>query len=397
MPSIQPITEIIRAHETPQAAYDALIRAGVLRADVAQASAIARLQGFFDSLRETPPTTAPATIAEPAASPVSWLRGLFGGTRHSAAAAAASGVYLWGDVGRGKSMLMDLLYDTIHHPKKRRVHFHAFMQDIHARIHGWRQLRPKDDLLARVAKDIAGETRLLFLDEMQVHDITDAAILSRLFTLLFGHGVRAVFTSNRPPQDLYLHGIQREQFLPFIGLIQSRLDVIELRSDTDYRLEQLQAMQTTYVHPLGEDADDFIYASWQTLTQGQQAEPVLLHVQGRRIRIDKAACGVAWLTFAELCERPLGAADYLEIAALFHTLIVQNVPELSPEKRNEAKRFVTLIDTLYEHKVKLIASADAPPYGLYPGGDGSFEFQRTVSRLLEMQSERYLALEHVSE
>lgn len=383
MQSILPIKETINAHQTPQTAYDALIKEQLILPDSGQAEVIAMLQNFYDYLEET---------RDPRKS--SWFGGLFS---KKDTIPARCGVYIWGDVGRGKSMLMDLFYDKVAIPKKQRVHFHAFMQDIHARIHAWRQLKPKDDLLSRVVDEIARDVQLICLDEMQVHDITDAAILSRLFTLLFKQGVLVVFTSNRPPMDLYKHGIQRDQFIPFIELIEHHLDVLKIKSDTDYRLQQLQSMEQTYIHPLGDKADEFLYDSYQLLTQCHDSEAITITVNGRRIEIEKTACGVAWLTFAELCERPLGAADYLEIAALFHTLVLQNIPQLSPEKRNEAKRFVTLIDTLYEHKVKLVCSAEAAPDALYPCGDGSFEFERTVSRLLEMQSARYMGLEHISE
>ena len=382
MQSILPIKEVINASDTPQAAYDALIAESLLREDAGQQEIVALLQDFYEYLHD---------IGDPRKS--SWFSKL----RDRKKMPDRCGVYLWGDVGRGKSMLMDLFYDKVEGIPKQRIHFHAFMQDIHARIHSWRQLKPKADLVKWVVEEIAQDYRLICLDELQVHDITDAAILSRLFTLLFQSGVLIVCTSNRPPMDLYQGGIQRDQFVPFIELIERHMDVMKIKSETDYRLAQLQAMQQTYIHPLGPEADEFLYDSYQLLTQCAPSEPITLSVKGRRIEIEKTACGVAWLTFAELCERPLGAADYLEIAAIFHTVIVQNIPELSPETRNEAKRFVTLIDTLYEHKVKLICSAETPPYGIYPAGDGSFEFERTVSRLLEMQSERYMGLEHISE
>lgn len=382
MASIQPIKQLIERSDSPLSAYQALVAANLLRDDHGQAEAMQVLQRFYETLvaRHDPRTS-------------SWFSRL---VHRTPTMPDDCGIYLWGDVGRGKSMLMDLFYDKLPIEKKRRVHFHAFMQEVHGRIHSWRQLKPKADLIKWVVEEMAQEVHVLCLDELQVHDITDAAIISRLFTLLFQYGVSVVFTSNRPPMDLYKDGIQRDQFLPFIDLIERRLDVLKIKSNTDYRLEQLRAIRETYVHPLGEKADDFIYRTYRTLTQDHSSDAITLHVKGRRIEIEKAACGVAWLTFAELCERPLGAADYLEISALFHTVLLQNIPILSPEKRNEAKRFVTLIDTLYEHKVKLICSAEAPPEALYPTGDGSFEFARTVSRLLEMQSERYMGLEHIS-
>lgn len=382
MQSIQPISEIINSATSPLTAYEALVQQEILRADEGQREAMALFQQFHEYIQSHKRN-------KPSA-----LRAFFTGKK---TLPILCGVYLWGDVGRGKSMLMDIFYDKTNGINKRRVHFHAFMQEVHARMHSWRKLKPKADLLAWVVEEMAQEVDVLCLDELQVHDITDAAIISRLFTLLFLQGVLVVFTSNRPPIELYKNGIQRDQFLPFIELIDTHLNVLKIKSTTDYRLEQLRALRQSYLHPSGEDAADFLYSSYQALTQCHSSQPIMLEIQGRRIEVEKTACGVAWLTFAELCERPLGAADYLEIAITFHTLFLQDIPELGAEKRNEAKRFVTLIDALYEHKVKLICSAAAAPEHLYPSGDGSFEFERTVSRLLEMQSERYMSLEHVSE
>lgn len=383
MQSIQPISQIIQAAASPLAAYESLVKHEVLRADAGQREAMQLLQALYEQVQTE------AAAADKG--------GLFARFKRPKAMPASCGLYLWGDVGRGKSMLMDIFYDKLHDVKKRRVHFHAFMQDVHARIHGWRKLKPKADLLALITDDMAREVDVLCLDELQVHDITDAAIVSRLFTLLFIRGVQVIFTSNRPPMDLYKNGIQRDQFVPFIELIERHLQVHKIRSDTDYRLEQLKSLRQSYLYPLDAEATEFLYNSFSALTQQQSCQSIFLQVHGRRLEIEKTACGVAWLTFAELCERALGAADYLELAAVFHTVILQDIPVLSAEKRNEAKRFVTLIDALYEHRVKLICTAAAPPEHLYPHGDGSFEFARTVSRLLEMQSQRYMMLEHVSE
>jgi cell division protein ZapE len=380
MQSVKPIQELINSAPNPLAAYEALVAAALLQPDAGQAEAAQLVNQFYDKLMTRPPKKG----------------GLLSRLSGKRAMPTPCGLYLWGEVGRGKSMLMDLCYDKLHGITKRRVHFHAFMQEVHGRIHAWRQLKPKLDLVAWVAEEMAGECDCLCLDELQVHDITDAAILSRLFTLLFQQGVQVIFTSNRPPKDLYLHGIQREQFLPFIDLIERHCWVHKIKSNTDYRLQQLKALRQSYLFPHDAQAAEFLHSSYLALTQQHASQRVVLHVAGRALKIDKAAGGVAWCSFAELCERPLGAADYLEIAAIFHTLLLQEIPLLSPEKRNEAKRFVTLIDALYEHRVKLICTAAAPPEHLYPVGDGSFEFERTASRLLEMQSERYLAFEHVS-
>jgi cell division protein ZapE len=382
MQSIQPIQEIIAAADGPLAAYEALVAQEILRPDDGQAAIAQELQAFFKHL------------AEHEDGAKSGLRGFFSGRKKDIP--KLCGLYVWGDVGRGKSMLMDLFYDKVEGVNKRRVHFHAFMQEVHSRIHSWRQLKPQADLIKWVAEELANEVQILCLDEMQVHDITDASILSRLFTLLFQQGVLVVFTSNRPPMELYKNGIQRDQFVPFIELIERHMNVLKIMSDTDYRLEQLRAIRQSFLYPLDAPAAEFLHSTYEALTQSQPSDPVTLEVHGRRILIEKTTRGVAWMTFAELCERPLGAADFLEIASVFHTVLLQDIPELSPEKRNEANRFVTFIDALYEHRVKLICTAAAPPEHLYPKGDGSFEFERTVSRLLEMQSERYMGLEHVS-
>ncbi|WP_394693028.1 cell division protein ZapE [Hyphobacterium sp.] len=307
------------------------------------------------------------------------------------------GLYLWGGVGRGKSMLMDLFFRTAPVAQKRRVHFHEFMQETHARIGAWRKRlerkKGQDDPIPPVAKAIAAEARLLCFDEFQVTDIADAMLLGRLFEQLFEIGVVVVATSNRVPDDLYKDGINRQLFLPFIAELKDRLDVMEIATGVDHRLQQLTAAPVYYT-PLGGQAEAALDDAWQRLTQGAEPRACTITVQGRAVPVPREAAGVARFTFEELCARPLGAADYLALAAQFHTLLIGNVPQLSPEKRNEAKRFVTLIDALYEAKTKLIMSAAAQPDDLYPAGDGSFEFERTASRLMEMRSEDYLAAAH---
>lgn len=308
----------------------------------------------------------------------------------------ANGMYLWGDVGRGKSMLMDLLVAHLKtHMKVRRVHFHALMLEIHKRLHHYRALSDGGDAMTRVLAELVQDVTLLCLDEFQVSDVADAMILARLLSGLIEAKVAVVFTSNRPPRALYQGGLQREQFLKFVDLLEANLPVVEIASPHDYRLGRLRAMKRTYYFPRNENADDFLLESWQQLVGATPSEPLRLEVQGRILRIDKQAAGVAWLTFNELCTRPLGAADYLCLAKIYHTILLQGVPAMNPELRNEAKRFVTLIDTLYDQRVKLIITAETPPEALYPAGDGSFEFQRTVSRLHEMQSEAYLALARI--
>ncbi|MFZ4540495.1 MAG: cell division protein ZapE [Rickettsiales bacterium] len=353
--------------------YTSTVTDGTIRADAAQAKAAAAFGQLFDQLTQP---TSPGKRR--------WLR--------LKANTAAPGLYVWGDVGRGKSMLMDLFVGVIEkEAKTRRVHFHAFMRDVHKHLFAYRQ-NHSGDVLGHVITELAGEVKLLCIDELQVSDVTDAMILTRLFGGLMEAGVTIVFTSNRPPRQLYQGGLQREQFLKFVDLLEARLPIIRIDSPEDYRLAQLRAMKRTYVYPRGEVSDDFLLESWTTLTHGATNEPFRIEVDGRTLRVDKQANGVAWLTFAELCMRPLGTGDYLELCSYCHTLILQGIPRLSREDRNEAKRFITLIDALYDHRVKLIATAETQPNGIYEHGDGTFEFARTVSRLIEMQSEAYLAL-----
>ena len=302
------------------------------------------------------------------------------------------GLYIWGPVGRGKSMLLDLFFETASVKKKRRVHFHEFMLARHAFLRDARARGVgQDQLIAEAAKDVASDARLLCFDEIQVTDIADAMILGRLFERLFAEDVVIVATSNRVPDDLYKNGLNRQLFTPFIGMLKQQLDVIELSGTHDYRLRQLMAAPVWYA-PLGPAADEKMDQAWRRLTAGAAPQAVTLDVGGRVLRVHREAAGVARFTFEELCNRPLGAADYLEIAERFHTVLLENILRLSPSKREEAARFRTLVDALYEAKVKLVASAEAEPQALYPEGDQSFEFERTASRLMEMRSETYLAL-----
>jgi cell division protein ZapE len=306
--------------------------------------------------------------------------------------AAPRGLYLWGPVGRGKSLLMDLFFEAAPIAKKRRTHFHEFMLARHAFMHEARaRIDGQDQLIALAAKEVAEDARLLCFDEVQVTDIADAMILGRLFERLFAHGVVIVATSNRRPDELYKNGLNRQLFLPFIKLLQDRLEPLELAGPKDFRLENLMAAPV-YYFPLGPAADEAMDAAWARLTLGAAPKPVTLLIKSRALRVDRQAAGVARMTFDELCARPLGAADYLELAERFHTLLLEGVPKLSPDKREEAARFRNLIDALYEAKTKLVCSAEAEPQALYPAGDQSFEFERTASRLMEMRSAAYLAL-----
>ncbi|MAK65347.1 MAG: cell division protein ZapE [Maricaulis sp.] len=342
-------------------------------------------------------------LSELSARLVDWKPGaksLFGKTRP-----APKGLYLWGGVGRGKSMLMDLFIETAPVRDRRRAHFHEFMQDAHARINRWRQLSASErrrqpeyvkgageDPIPPVARGLASEARLLAFDEFQVTDIADAMILGRLFERLFAEGVVVVATSNRYPDDLYKDGINRQLFLPFIDLLKQKLDMFELDGGVDHRLRQLEAAPV-YYSPLDADAELAMDKAWSRLTSGAAPQSCTLEVNGREWVVEREVAGVARFTFPELCARAFGAADYLAVADRFHTVLLDRVPRLSPDKRNEAKRFVTLIDALYEARTKLVMSADAEPDDLYPAGDGAFEFERTASRLMEMRTHDYLASE----
>ena len=308
------------------------------------------------------------------------------------------GLYLYGGVGRGKSMLMDMFFETAPVAHKRRVHYHDFMIEVQGKVHAWRQAqkdrRDKEtDPLPKIAAGIAAEAWLLCFDEFHVTDIADAMILARLFEALFEAGVVVVATSNWPPDELYRHGLQRESFLPFIALVKRRLDILHLDSPTDYRRIRLQALKT-YHAPLGPAATAALDRAFAELTDGATPAPAMLEVKGRQVEVRLAARGVARSDFAALCARPLGAEDYLTLSRAFHTLILDGVPRLTSDRRNEAKRFMTLVDALYEQRCKLILAADAAPHDLYREGTHAFEFERTVSRLMEMQSREYRDLPH---
>ena len=306
---------------------------------------------------------------------------------------APRGLYIWGDVGRGKSMLMDLFFELAPLEKKTRVHFNAFMVDVHARIHAERERGEYPDPIPPVARSIAERSTLFCFDEFQVTDVADAMILGRLFAQLFELGVVIVATSNTEPDRLYEGGLNRQLFLRFIALIDERLDVIELNGTHDYRLQRMSGLDI-YITPLGREADAKMDAAWLRLTDQPRGESRTLTVLGRKLIVPKAAKHVARFTFDDLCVRALGAPDYLEIARHFHTVLIDHIPQINETMRNEARRFTLLIDTLYDEGVKLICSAAVPPDQIYPAGDGSESFRRTASRLVEMRSEEYLKRGH---
>jgi cell division protein ZapE len=361
-----------------RAAYDQLLAALELKPDPAQERAVAALDRLARDL-------------DPAKRGL--VRQLFGGSRQ-----APRGVYLWGGVGRGKSMLMDLAFDHIAVAPKRRVHFHEFMLKVHQRL-GEARSRGQGDPIPPVAEVIAAASHFLAFDEMVVNNPADAMILSRLFTALIEQGVALVITSNRPPRDLYKDGLNRELFVPFIDLIERRMDVVMLNGPIDYRLDRLEGVEVWHV-PNGPAATAALSRAFFQLTDYPVEDRAKVPSEeldvggGRTLHVPKSLKGVAVFSFKRLCGEPRGAADYLAIARRFHTVIIVGIPVMGREMRNEARRFSTLVDALYEHKVKLLAAADAEPEALYPSGDGSFEFQRTISRLEEMKSTEYLAEGH---
>ena len=303
------------------------------------------------------------------------------------------GLYIWGEVGRGKTFLMDFFFEDVAVEKKRRAHFNSFMVDVHARIHAERQRAGSNDPIPPVAKALAQDARLLCFDEFQVTDVADAMILGRLFDRLFDEGVTIVATSNTPPDRLYQDGLNRQLFLPFIEEIKERLDVVELNGPTDYRLQRLSGVRV-YITPLGPEADAAMDAAWWRLTDCTAGKPCSLTVLGRQLPVPQAARGVARFSFDALCDRPLAAVDYLAIAQTFHTVLVDRIPIMSDNMHNVARRFTLLVDTLYDEGVKLVCSAAAPPEALFTAGINADAFRRTVSRLAEMQSDDYLKRGH---
>jgi cell division protein ZapE len=381
-----PLPDEVRSGPLP--AYRALVAAGALASDPAQALAAERLQLLWARLRGYDPP--------PKAAQTSTLISRFWRRKVDEQDNYPHGLYLVGAVGRGKSMLMDLFFAAADVPRKRRIHFHQFMQDAHARIFAFKQRNPQTtDPIPPLADAFAAEAALLCFDEFQVNDIADAMILGRLFQALFDRQVAVVATSNIVPDDLFRGQPGRDAFLPFIALIKQRLDVLVLESGRDFRRARLRGMPTWHV-PADARADAALDRVFAELTGGKPARPEKLTVMGRTLTVPLAAEGIARFDFPTLCGTALGAGDYLALATHFPTLILDGIPRLSPENYDEARRFITLIDALYDHRVKLFASADAMPDALYQRGDGARAFERTASRLEEMQGQEWLGLPHLT-
>ena len=377
----------------PLAAYRAKLSAGELVTDPAQAAAAERLQALWNRLRgyHLDPQRQPGFLQrilrrkQPDDIPDSYPHGL----------------YLVGEVGRGKSMLMDLFFETADVAHKRRVHFHAFMQDAHRRIYQWRRTPERlddpgsDDPIPPLADAIAAGAALLCFDEFQVNDIADAMIIGRLFRALFSRGVVVVATSNTTPDNLFAGQPGRDAFLPFIDLLKQQLDVLVLEGGRDWRRQRLRG-KPTWLVPADDRADRALDEAFEGLTDGARGRPDRLTVMGRTLPVPVAAAGVARFDFDALCGTPLGAGDYLALATHYHALVLDGVPRLSPDNYDVARRFIVLVDALYDHRVKLVASADDVPDRLYQRGEGAKAFERTASRLEEMQSKEYLALPHLT-
>jgi len=370
--------------------YETLIADGTLQPDPAQATVISHLQQLHDQL-----TAGSTGAADRFGDGLLARLGLDfwrSSSQSTPTGPSSRGLYIHGPVGRGKSMVMDLFYATAPAPKKRRVHFHAFMQDVHARLKAFRENpgdEGADDAILTLADRLFDEATLLCFDEFHVQNIADAMILGRLFDRLFDLGLVMVATTNFPPDRLYEKGLNRDRFLPFIARLKDQLEIISLAGPTDYRLERLQNLPVYYC-PDGPKAKEALAKIFALLTDEAVGTSREIAIGSRKLTVPRAAQGVAWFDFDALCEQPLGAADYLALAEHYHTLIIESVPALTKAKHNEARRFMTLVDALYECKVNLIISADAEPGALYQAGEGAFEFERTASRLMEMRSQDYI-------
>jgi len=364
------------------ALYSARVTTGEIEADPAQEAAAAR----FDALNER---LADYRLARKSSS-LGWLFGSRETTREP-----LKGLYIYGDVGRGKTMLMDMFFVACPAQRKRRAHFHEFMADVHERVYDYRRKIKRGEMadadpITLVADDIAAEAWVLCFDEFHVDDIADAMILGRLFEGLFAAGIVVVVTSNSPLSGLYKNGLNRQLFLPFIGLVSAHMDIVELKAEKDFRLDKLSGAQL-YFFPADAAAKASLDKHWERLTGRHPGKSQALDVKGRKVRVPLASMGVARFHFDDLCAQPLGANDYLHIAHAFHTVIIDDIPLLTPGRRDVVRRFINLVDALYDNRICLIASTAAEPSALYPKGVGSDHFQRTASRLTEMRSEAYLA------
>jgi cell division protein ZapE len=367
--------------------YQTLIQSGRFERDPAQEAVIERLDALAARLEGYRPAKKAGALG--------WLFA-------ARPSEPICGLYIWGSVGRGKTMLMDMFFETAQVQRKRRVHFHSFMADVHARIHAWREERKAgrvngEDPIAPVAEALASEAWLLCFDEFTVTDIADAMLLGRLFAALFEHGVVVVATSNVDPDNLYKDGLNRALFLPFLDLLRQHMEVVRLEARTDFRLEKLRD-SSVYCVPADDRARAALQQAFESLTGRPHGSPTTLRVLGHPIAVPEAAANVARFSFADLCEKPLGATDFLAVARAFHTIVLDDIPIIQANQRNEAKRFINLIDALYDRHVKLIASAAAEPQDLYlgQGNREAFEFERTASRLIEMRSPEYLAMPHTA-
>ncbi|MEO1248531.1 MAG: cell division protein ZapE [Pseudomonadota bacterium] len=382
----------------PLPAYRAKCEAGEIDPDPMQRLAAEKLQALHRRIAHYEPQ-------EPKKKGWRHRLGFGGNKKDGEAPNVPTGLYLFGGAGRGKSMLMDLFFETATIEKKRRVHFHEFMLEVHDRLHIWRKERSSEEARARgqniadpmpiLAKDLINQCWLLCFDEFHVVDVADAMILGRLFEALFDRGMVVVATSNWAPDDLYKDGLQRQRFLPFIDLLKQRMDILHLSGSQDYRLLGMAGEQV-YFTPLNGASEQAMARAFAKMTEDAEPKPDELILKGRTLEVPRSARGVAWFSFEELCARPLGAADYLALATHYSAILLEGVPQLKPEHRNEAKRLIVLIDALYEHRTKLVVSAEVPADQLYLEGTGAgVEFDRTVSRLTEMQSADYFTVEHL--
>jgi cell division protein ZapE len=372
----------------PLFAYRQKLIAGSLATDPAQAVAAERLQGLWTKLRDYDPPPQPEKTR--------FIGRLLRKRAVEEAPSGPNGLYLVGEVGRGKSMLMDLFFAEAKVARKQRIHFHAFMQDMHARVFSWKQSNPGgSDPVPPLADDIAKRAALLCFDEFQINDIADAMILGRLFAALFERAVVVVATSNVAPDDLFRGRPGRDAFLPFIELIKRHLDVLVLDGERDFRRARLRGLPTWHVPPNGR-ADAALDRAFVELSGGAQPRAERLTVSGRTLRIPLAADRVARFDFTALCGQPLGPGDYIAVATQYDALILDGIPRLGPENYDQARRFITLVDALYEHRVKLVASAEATPDQLYQRGEGAKAFERTASRLEEMQGQEWLEMQHLT-